>query len=162
MDGLHQLMRKITHEECMELQLAVAKTKPKTREQSGCIPYRINPKTGKVEVCLVKKLKKDAWWGFTKGGLEPHLNKRDNAAKECYEEAGVTGTVTKKIGEFKYEKDKTPQKVYMYAMEFHVELKDWPEKKLRKRKWFTLPEARDKLSREHHKLLDALKKVAKK
>lgn len=146
----------------MQIEIAVAKSSPKkkkmkTRLQSGCIPFRI--KDGVRQVCLVKKLKKDAWWGFTKGGLEKHLDARENAAKECYEEAGVTGTVTKKIGKFEYVKDDMNQIVTMYAMEFLTELPTWPEKKLRKRKWFTLPEARDKLSREHHKLLDAIKKI---
>lgn len=148
----------------MEIQIAVAKAakkKEKVREQSGCIPYRINKK-GILEVCLVKKLKKGAWWGFAKGGLESHLDKRQNAAKECAEEAGVTGTVTKKIGKFEYRKDGMQQIVHMYAMKFHVELESWDEKKTRKRKWFSLPEARDKLSREHHKLLDAIKKIGEK
>lgn len=146
----------------MQIEIAVAKSTPKkkkmkTRIQSGCIPFRI--KDGVRQVCLVKKLKKDAWWGFTKGGLEKHLDPRENAAKECYEEAGVTGTVTKKIGKFEYVKDNMNQIVTMYAMEYLTQLDSWPEKKLRKRKWFTLAEARDKLSREHHKLLDAIKKI---
>lgn len=146
----------------MQIEIAVAKSTPKkkkmkTRIQSGCIPFRI--KDGVRQVCLVKKLKKDAWWGFTKGGLEKHLDPRENAAKECYEEAGVTGTVTKKIGKFEYVKDNMNQIVTMYAMEYLTQLDSWPEKKLRKRKWFTLAEARDKLAREHHKLLDAIKKI---
>lgn len=147
----------------MQIEIAVAKSskkKLKVREQSGCIPYRVVD--GVRQVCLVKKTqKKDAWWGFTKGGLEKHLSKRENAAKECYEEAGVTGTVTKKIGKFEYVKDNMQQIVHMFAMEYHTELDTWPEKKMRKRKWFTLPEARDKLSREHHKLLDEIKRIAK-
>lgn len=151
----------------VELQIAVAKSKKpekkkkmKVREQSGCIPYR--DKDGIRQVCLVKKLKKGAWWGFTKGGQEKHLDARENAAKECWEEAGVSGTVTKKIGKFQYEKDGMKQNVVMYAMEFHTQLDDWQEKHMRKRKWFTLPEARDKLSREHHKFLDEIKKLPKK
>lgn len=150
----------------VELQIAVAKSKKpvkkkmKVREQSGCIPYR--DKDGVRQVCLVKKLKKGAWWGFTKGGQEKHLDARENAAKECWEEAGVSGTVTKKIGKFEYEKDGMKQNVVMYAMEFHTQLDDWQEKHMRKRKWFTLPEARDKLSREHHKFLEAIKKLPKK
>ena len=147
----------------MQIEIAVAKSAPKKKKkmkvrlQSGCIPFRI--KDGVRQVCLVKKLKKDAWWGFTKGGLEKHLDARENAAKECYEEAGVTGTVTKKIGKFEYVKDDMQQIVTMYAMEYLTQLDSWPEKKLRKRKWFSLPEARDKLSREHHKFLDAIKKI---
>lgn len=137
-----------------------SKKKEKVREQSGCIPYR--DKDGVRQVLLVKKLRKDSWWGFTKGGQEKNLNARENAAKECFEEAGVTGTVTKKIGKFEYKKDGMQQKVVMYAMEFMSQLDDWQEKHMRKRKWFTLPEARDKLSREHHKLLDEIKKLPKK
>lgn len=145
----------------MQVQVSLARTvalpKIRIREQSGCIPYR--DVDGVRQVCLVKKLKKGAWWGFTKGGLEKHLKKKENAAKECYEEAGVTGTVTKKIGEFNYRKDGMDQIVHMFAMEFHTELASWPEQKMRKRKWFTLDEARDKLSREHHKLLDAIREL---
>jgi len=147
----------------MHVEIAVAKAAPKKKEkirlQSGCIPYR--DKDGVRQVLLVKKLKKDAWWGFTKGGQEKHLDARANAAKECFEEAGVTGTVTKKIGKFEYRKDGMQQIVKMYAMQFHVALDSWDEKAIRKRKWFTLPEARDKLSREHHKFLDAIKALPK-
>lgn len=151
----------------MQVQVSLARSnvlpmqpqeKVRVREQSGCIPYRDVEGVGR-QVLLVKKLRKGAWWGFTKGGLEKHLQKRENAAKECYEEAGVTGTVTKKIGEFKYRKDGMQQVVYMFAMEFHTELDSWPEQKTRKRKWFTLDEARDKLSREHHKFLDEIRSL---
>lgn len=144
-------------------ELATAKAKKKklkVRKQSGCIPYR--DKNGIRQVLLVKKLKKGAWWGFTKGGQEKHLDPRENAAKECWEEAGVSGTCTKKIGTFEYEKDDMRQVVTMYAMEFLTQFDSWQEKHMRKRKWFTLPEARDKLSREHHKLLDAIKKMPRK
>lgn len=139
----------------MTVELATARSaKEGVRVQSGCIPYR--KKDGITEVLLVKKKTKQAWWGFCKGGLEPHLSKRDNAAKECFEEAGVTGTVTKGIGKFEYRKDNLKQVVHMYAMEFHVELDSWPEQSTRTRKWFTLAEARDKLSREHHGFLEKI------
>lgn len=141
----------------MQVELAVAKAIKKIRYQSGCIPYR--DVDGVRQVLLVKKLKKGAWWGFTKGGAEKGLTKKENAAKECFEEAGVTGKVTKKIGSFEYVKDNARQIVQMYAMEFRAEAPNWLEKKLRKRKWFTLNEARDKLSREHHKMLTAIKKL---
>lgn len=148
-------------------EMAVARTIPdigKVREQSGCIPYRV--RAGKVEVLLIKKKTKQAWWGFCKGGLESHLNKRDNAAKECYEESGITGTVTKNIGKFEYKKDGKRQIVYMYAMEFHTELDNWPEKRDRKRRWCSMSKARKLLSAEHHKFLveiqnEADKKAAK-
>lgn len=137
-----------------------APKKLKVRKQSGCIPYR--DKDGIRQVLLVKKLKKGAWWGFTKGGQEKHLDARENAAKECFEEAGVAGTCTKKIGTFEYEKDGMKQIVVMYAMEFLSQFDSWQEKHMRKRKWFSLPEARDKLSREHHKFLDAIKELPRK
>lgn len=144
----------------MTVELATAKsaTQAITRYQSGCIPYR--KVDGVIQVLLVKKTSKNAWWGFCKGGLESHLDKRENAAKECFEESGVTGTVTKKIGQFKYVKDNVKQLVYMYAMDFHTEFESWPEQKTRRRKWFTLAEARDKLSREHHGFLDKIRELA--
>lgn len=144
----------------MQVQLSLEDKKPtyadrKPRYQSGCIPYRDVDGVGR-QVLLVKKKTRKAWWGFTKGGLEKHLTKKENAAKECWEEAGVTGTVTKKLGDFKYRKDNRKQIVYMFAMEFHTEFPTWQEMRMRKRKWFTLAEARDKLSREHHKFLDEI------
>lgn len=140
----------------MQVEIATARATPsKIREQSGCIPYR--DVDGVRQVLLVKKKTKQAWWGFTKGGLEKTETKKSNAAKECFEEAGVTGTVTNKIGKFEYVKDNARQIVHMFAMIFGDEAPDWLEKKTRKRKWFTLNEARDKLSREHHKFLDAIR-----
>jgi hypothetical protein len=59
-----------TVEVSVDIEIAVAKSKkekPKeVRLQSGCIPYR--DVDGVRQVLLVKKLKKGAWWGFTKGG----------------------------------------------------------------------------------------------
>jgi 8-oxo-dGTP pyrophosphatase MutT (NUDIX family) len=143
----------------MQVQIAIARNIPtKTRFQSGCIPYR--DVDGVRQVLLVKKLKKGAWWGFTKGGVEKGITKKENAAKECMEEAGVYGKVTKKLGQFTYIKDSAFQIVDMYAMEFREEAEHWDEKTVRKRKWFTLAEARDKLSREHHNFLTEIRKLA--
>jgi|SRR5690606_17027943 len=139
----------------MRVSIAVAAS-IKTRMQSGCIPYA--DFDGVRKVLLVKKKTKTSWWGFTKGGLEPHLNRKDNAAKECFEEGGVTGEVTKKIGEFQYEKGGVKQKVHMYAMQALVELDAWPEMKSRSRRWFTLESAKRALSNEHHKFIDAIAK----
>lgn len=131
----------------------------KVRLQSGCVPYRVV--NGSLQVLLVKKKTKKAWWGFTKGGLEPHLTPRDNAAKECFEEAGVTGNVTSLIGDFSYQKDGKHQSVSMYAMETFTELHTWPEHKWRVRKWVSLQEAKEKLSSELHHLIDRLEEVVR-
>lgn len=146
----------------MQIQLAIARNAlpTKTRYQSGCIPYR--DVDGVREVLLVKKLKKGAWWGFTKGGAEKGLSKKENAAKECMEEAGVYGKVTKNIGQFTYIKDSAFQIVDMYAMEFREEKENWDEKNVRKRKWFTLDKAREKLSHEHHIFLSQIANLKKK
>ena len=129
----------------------------KVRLQSGCIPFR--KKNGKPQVLLVRKKTKTGWWGFTKGGLEPHLTLEENAAKECFEESGITGRMGPQIGTFTYEKDGVKNHVTMFALEFFVQLESYPEKKVRSRKWVFLDEAYSMVGKEHKRLLDEVSQV---
>jgi 8-oxo-dGTP pyrophosphatase MutT (NUDIX family) len=69
------------------------------------------------------------------------------AAKEAYEEAGLIGEVgVEAIGSYEYLKP-LPQgrtrdcRVDVFSMHVHRLLDDWPERKQRKRQWFTLAQA---------------------
>ena len=72
-------------------------------------------------------------------GRKPHAA----AALEAFEEAGVTGTISKlPIGTYNYDKrlsdgDVITCTVEVFPMRVDVELADWPEREQRTRQWFS-------------------------
>jgi ADP-ribose pyrophosphatase YjhB (NUDIX family) len=90
---------------------------------------------------LIKSIKKQKWI-FPKGFIEFNLSAFESAKKEAYEEAGVIGeNETVELGSFELKKKNSSSFVKIFSMEVTKELKDYPEKNLRKRKWFTVKEA---------------------
>ena len=107
--------------------------------QSGVIPYR-RSKDG-LEVLLITSVKKKKWV-IPKGFIEFNLSPFESAKKEAYEEAGILGTnETIELGYFANQKSIGICHVKVYAMEVTEMLEDYPDKILRKRKWFTIKEA---------------------
>lgn len=107
--------------------------------QSCVIPYRIS--NGSIELLLITSLKKQKWI-FPKGFIEFNLSAFESAKKEAYEEAGVIGeNETVELGAFDLKKKTRTSHVKIFSMEVTKELKDYPEKNLRKRKWFSIKEA---------------------
>lgn len=127
------------------------------RRCSGAVVWHKNG-LGGIEVLLVKS-NGGGSWVFPKGGVEPSLTPQQNAVKECWEEAGVIGHIGHAIGQYRYSKDGDKQVVMMYEMELIVELDDYPEKGLRKRKWFELDEAMRKVNKDLRRLLEELNHV---
>lgn len=111
--------------------------------KSAVIPYRL--KDGKLEILLVTSIKKKNWI-VPKGYIEFNLTPFESAKKEAYEEAGVVGSnETVEVGQFLNEKKNGKELIKVYTMEVDEELDDYPEKNLRKRKWFSYEEALDKV-----------------
>lgn len=109
--------------------------------QSCVIPYRIN--AGEIELLLITSIKKQKWI-FPKGFIEFNLSAFESAKKEAYEEAGVIGeNETIQLGAFELKKKNGISLIKVFSMEVTKELKDYPEKNLRKRKWFALNEANE-------------------
>jgi len=107
--------------------------------QSCVIPYRIS--NGSIELLLITSIKKQKWI-FPKGFIEFNLSAFESAKKEAYEEAGVIGeNETVELGSFELKKKNQSAQVKIFSMEVTKELKDYPEKNLRKRKWFTVKDA---------------------
>lgn len=124
------------------------------RQQSGCVVFRYN-RNFEYEILLVKSSDgKD--WVYPKGGVEKNLSSRDSAAKEVYEEAGVAGQILSTLGSYTYTKQGKKQSVLMYGMLYKNDTPDWPEKGLRKRKWFSLKDARKKVPKMLKPFLDEL------
>ncbi|KAL1931250.1 hypothetical protein VTP01DRAFT_10387 [Rhizomucor pusillus] len=116
------------------------------RQVAGCIP--VDPETNRV--LLITSTKHPNAWVFPKGGWENDETQIEAAERETYEEAGVRGKVTRFIGEyFEYDKFCQPKtRFYVYEMHIQEILKDWPEKKFRDRRWFTVDEAIKAVSRK--------------
>ena len=107
--------------------------------QSAVIPYRKNEKG--LEILLITSMKKKKWI-VPKGFVEFNLTPFESAKKEAYEEAGVIGAnETVELGSFKMQKSAGVSNVKVFTMKVVKILDDYPEKQLRKRKWFTIEEA---------------------
>lgn len=112
-------------------------------DQSGVIPYR--KKDGKTEVLLVTSIRKKNWI-VPKGFIEYHMSPFQSAKKEAFEEAGVRGSnSTKIIGSYKVRKNGSELLTKIYSMKVTKVFKDYPEKNLRKRKWFSVYDAAKKV-----------------
>ena len=112
----------------------------KTRlKQVAALPYR---KRGKgVDVLLITS-RETKRWVIPKGWPMKGKKDWDAAATEAFEEAGIEGTIGRKsIGTYHYVKRKLSGdldcKVIVYPLEVKTELKIWPEKAERKRRWFS-------------------------
>jgi len=112
-------------------------------DQSGVIPYR--KKNGKTEVLLVTSIRRKKWI-IPKGFIEYHLTPFQSAKKEAFEEAGVRGSNTTKIlGSYTVRKNGSELLTKIYSMKVTRVFKDYPEKNLRKRKWFSVYDAAKKV-----------------
>ena len=112
-------------------------------DQSGVIPYR--RKNGKLEVLLVTSIKKKNWI-VPKGFIEYHLSPFQSAKKEAFEEAGVRGSnSTRILGSYTIKKKGSELQTKIYSMKVNRVFKDYPEKNLRKRKWFSTNDAAKKV-----------------
>jgi len=112
-------------------------------DQSGVIPYR--KKNGKTEVLLVTSIRRRKWI-IPKGFIEYHLSPFQSAKKEAFEEAGVRGSNgTKILGSYIVRKNGSELLTKIYSMRVTRVFKDYPEKNLRKRKWFSAYDAAKKV-----------------
>jgi len=112
-------------------------------DQSGVIPYR--RKNGKTEVLLVTSIRKKNWI-VPKGFIEYHLSPFQSAKKEAFEEAGIKGNNTTKIlGSYTVRKNGSELLTKIYSMKVTRVFKDYPEKNLRKRKWYSVYDAAKKV-----------------
>ena len=112
--------------------------------QSGVVPYR--KKENSYEVLLITSIKKKKWI-VPKGYVEFNLTPFESAKKEAFEEAGVIGSnETTELGSYAVKKSIGKQYIKIFSMEVIKVLDDYPEKNLRKRKWYSIEEAAQTVS----------------
>ena len=125
--------------------------------QSGVIPLRLG-KEG-IEILLVTT-SSGRHWTIPKGHIEKGMTPSASAAKEAFEEAGITGVILKPaLGFYWYEKRNSDYRVKVFLMKVTKEDARWPEKKRRRRKWRPLAKAVKKL--RHKALKQLLKGIEK-
>jgi 8-oxo-dGTP pyrophosphatase MutT (NUDIX family) len=115
--------------------------------QVAALCWRVSPKRASVlEVLLITSLNTKRWI-VPKGWVEPEMSPAENAAREAFEEAGVTGRVSPRpIGSYHYLKEKKdgggiPCSVEVFALEVTKQLDDWPEKQTRQLDWVPVDQA---------------------
>lgn len=113
------------------------------RAQVGAIPVR--GASGAYEVLMITS-RDSGRWIIPKGW--PMKGKKDHAAaaREAFEEAGVSGKVHKRpLGAYTYDKRiggvGEPVRVMVYLLEVSEEKWAWPEKDQRRREWMHPSEA---------------------
>ena len=107
-------------------------------KQVAALCWRVSHKAGPVlEVPLITSLNSKRWI-LPKGWPEADLTEAQSAAREAFEEAGVTGKISPQpIGHYHYLKEKKdgsgmPCSVDVFALAVTKQLHDWPEKGTRK------------------------------
>jgi len=129
--------------------------KRRARRQYATLAYRTSPK---LEIMLISS-RETARWVIPKGwpmkGRKPHAA----AALEAFEEAGITGTISKSlVGTFNYNKRLSDGEVItctveVYPMMVEIERADWPESEQRTRQWFSLTAAAEAVEEDTLKTL---------
>jgi 8-oxo-dGTP pyrophosphatase MutT (NUDIX family) len=114
------------------------------RQQYAALPWREGA-TG-IEILLITS-RETRRWVIPKGWPMITLAAHDAAAQEAFEEAGVRGAIGQTpIGVFRYRKRlKTGRallcRVDVYSLAVSTEVKTWPEKRHRNRRWVDAREA---------------------
>ena len=120
----------------------------KRKRQYAALPFRISK--GEVEVLLVTSRDTRRWIipkGWPKKNTAPHKL----ALLEAYEEAGIRGKIERdEIGHYDYIKRLDGRhgvfcRVGVFPMKVKDELKSWPEKKQRERRWMSPAEAAERV-----------------
>lgn len=110
-------------------------------------------KKGRVQVILLTS-RETRRWVIPKGWPMEGLAPDEAAAREAWEEAGVTGRISPDpLGRFVYDKvmrDRSIRSccVTVYPLRVEEMKSRWPERKERRRKWFAAEEAADLVQEE--------------
>lgn len=117
--------------------------------QTGALPWRMGPKK-RIEVLLVTG-RRSRRWTIPKGWPMNGKSLAEAAAVEAFEEAGVKGTIDPEpIGTFSHTKQglsfgSLEVRILVHSLIVERELSKWPEFGQRRRKWFSVQDAAEKV-----------------
>lgn len=115
------------------------------RLQAAALPYR---RAKNLEVLLVSSLDSGRWI-VPKGWPMKGRTNFETAKREAYEEAGVKGEIASQAeGSFHYDKRKRNGAVWrcmveVFPLEVKTQSRSWPEKAVRRQRWYPWFEAAD-------------------
>jgi 8-oxo-dGTP pyrophosphatase MutT (NUDIX family) len=113
--------------------------------QYGVIPFR-GAAGDSVEILLITS-RETRRWVVPRGNPIAGLSPQDSAAREAYEEAGISGAVqAEPIGTYRYDKRRASgaiveAEVDLFPLRVLEMLDQWPERAERERRWFSRDEA---------------------
>ncbi len=114
--------------------------------QSGVIPYRLKDKEMQIMLISTRSGKN---WTIPKGIVEERLEDSESAIKEAFEEAGLIGNLDETISwQFRFRKWGGICDVKLYPMKVEKELKEFPERKEREKKWLNYKDAAKRIKFE--------------
>ncbi|MGE0005509.1 MAG: NUDIX hydrolase [Parvibaculaceae bacterium] len=112
--------------------------------QYAAVPYRLSW-NGHIDVLLITS-RDTGRWIIPKGWPLPGEAGSAAAGREAFEEAGIAGAAdVPAVGAYDYRK-KRPQgdiicRVEVFSLRAAAELESWPDRRRRRRVWFTIPDA---------------------
>ncbi len=118
--------------------------------QVAALCWRMAGPSG-IEVLLITSLNSRRWI-LPKGWVEADLTPSQSAAREAFEEAGITGKIdAEPVGNFYYLKEKKdgsgiPCRVDVFALSVTDQLDAWPEKGARSLLWLSPEKAAAKVA----------------
>ena len=122
------------------------KTAARRRHRQQCAALPLMEQDGETRVMLVTS-RDTGRWVLPKGWVERRVSPHEMAAREAFEEAGIIGAVeAEPLGAYAYPKRlgrgaPVTCKVAVFQMRVEKLLDDWPERRERVRRWFTLRQA---------------------
>jgi len=125
-------------------------------QRAACICVKSNAED---EILLVSSSSHSEMWVVPGGGVEPSESYPIAAMREVVEEAGVKGSIDRCIGVFENEERRTRTVVFVLIVT--EELPEWDDSKNigRRRKWFSIEEACQKLKEHKPIQLDYLQHI---
>jgi 8-oxo-dGTP pyrophosphatase MutT (NUDIX family) len=119
------------------------------RRQVAALPLRL-AKNGAIEILLVTS-RDTGRWIIPKGWTSKRIKDCKAAAREAKEEAGVKGKILREaIGTYRYIKQELGSgaliEVRVFLLKVSKRCKRWPEKRERRRAWFGLEDAANRVS----------------
>jgi ADP-ribose pyrophosphatase YjhB (NUDIX family) len=114
----------------------------------GAVPFR--SKHMSAEQFLLVRRRGDDQWSVPKCGLISRSTMAWTAAREAFDEAGVCGEVAATpLGSYRLLECKhgilslpTFVEVVLFPLEVETQLDQWPDKRIRERRWFNVHEVR--------------------